>query len=145
MDVQMPEMDGIEATQHIRAGEAATGRHLPIVAMTALVMKGDRESSLSARMDGYLSKPIRPQELDVVLETYSTQKSASAGAAAPVVTANAEPAVNSQELLERIDGDIESSRNSQIRFAATTRTSCKQCAALLRPTTQMGCGAQLTV
>ena len=63
MDVQMPTMDGFEATRAIRAMELDSGTHIPIVAMTAHAMKGDRERCLEAGMDGYVSKPINLQEL----------------------------------------------------------------------------------
>ncbi|MBZ5592155.1 MAG: response regulator [Acidobacteriia bacterium] len=63
MDVQMPEMDGMEATGVIRTRERTTGGHLPIIAMTAHAMKGDQEQCLEAGMDGYVTKPIRPDEL----------------------------------------------------------------------------------
>ncbi len=63
MDVQMPEMGGFEATARIRATEKTTGRHLPIIAMTAYAMKGDRERCLASGMDGYVSKPIQAAEL----------------------------------------------------------------------------------
>ena len=68
MDVQMPEMDGLEATQVIRAGEQASGRHIPIIAMTAHAMKGDRERCLAAGMDEYVSKPIRARQLFASME-----------------------------------------------------------------------------
>jgi CheY-like chemotaxis protein len=63
MDVQMPEMDGLEATKSIRAKERSTGGHVPIVAMTAGAMKGDRERCLEAGMDHYVSKPLLPKDL----------------------------------------------------------------------------------
>ena len=63
MDLQMPEMDGFEATQRIRTQEQTTGHHIPIVAMTARAMKGDRERCLESGMDGYVAKPIRQQKL----------------------------------------------------------------------------------
>jgi CheY-like chemotaxis protein len=68
MDVQMPEVDGFEATQRIRQIEKRKGGHIPIVAMTAHAMKGDREKCLAAGMDEYVPKPIKTQELHNVIE-----------------------------------------------------------------------------
>jgi CheY-like chemotaxis protein len=68
MDVQMPEMDGFEATAMIRQAETGTGRHLPIIAMTARAMKGDDERCRLAGMDGYLPKPIRSADLYAIVE-----------------------------------------------------------------------------
>ena len=68
MDLQMPMMGGIEATTTLRKTEAATGLHQRVIALTAHAMKGDAEHCLEMGMDGYLSKPIRPQELDAVLK-----------------------------------------------------------------------------
>jgi len=68
MDVQMPEMGGIEATRAIREREASTGCHTRIVALTAHAMAGDRERYLDAGMDGYLAKPIDPTMLFAVVE-----------------------------------------------------------------------------
>ena len=68
MDVQMPEMDGFEATAAIRDKERAVGGHIPIVALTANAMKGDSERCLNSGMDAYLAKPLRPRELYDLIE-----------------------------------------------------------------------------
>ena len=68
MDGQMPEMDGFEATRLIREKENASGAHLPIIALTALAMQGDEERCLVCGMDGYVSKPIKLEELFSVIE-----------------------------------------------------------------------------
>jgi len=74
MDVQMPEIDGIEATARIREKEKRTGGHQPVIALTARAMQGDLELCLSAGMDGYLSKPIRSEDLDAVLSKYAADE-----------------------------------------------------------------------
>jgi two-component system sensor histidine kinase/response regulator len=71
MDVQMPEMDGFEATAAIRAQERDTGKRLPILAMTAHAMAGDRERCLAAGMDGYIAKPISASALIELLQQFS--------------------------------------------------------------------------
>ena len=63
MDAQMPEMDGFAASQAIREREKTTGGHIPIIALTANAMAGDRERCLAAGMDGYAPKPIRSEDL----------------------------------------------------------------------------------
>ena len=84
----MPEMDGFEATAAIREREQASGRHLPIVAMTAHAMKGDRERCLAAGMDGYIAKPLQPAELVAVLARLAP-----------------DTVIDRARLLERVGGD----------------------------------------
>ena len=77
MDVQMPNLSGLEATRAIRHAERSTGRHVPIVAMTAHAMKGDRERCLEAGMDGYVAKPIQAAELFAAVEGVASPSNAS--------------------------------------------------------------------
>lgn len=79
MDVQMPDMDGLEATSIIRSNENGSGRHIPIVAMTAHAMTGDREQCLKAGMDDYISKPVSRAELAHVIETATAGHLENAG------------------------------------------------------------------
>jgi signal transduction histidine kinase/DNA-binding response OmpR family regulator len=85
MDLQMPEMDGLEATAAIRAGEQTSGLHQTVIALTAHAMKGDSDRCRAAGMDGYLSKPIALQELDELLERYAAR-----GAEAPAAPRTAD-------------------------------------------------------
>jgi two-component system, sensor histidine kinase and response regulator len=106
MDVQMPEMDGIAATIALRAMEKESETHQLVVALTAMVIKGDREKCMAAGMDGYISKPIRQHELDEILD------SVSANLPAPQLneTSKIVPArewVDAADLMERIGGDVE--------------------------------------
>jgi signal transduction histidine kinase/DNA-binding response OmpR family regulator len=98
MDVQMPEMDGLAATAAIRESETKSGTHLPIYAMTAHAMTGDRERCLAAGMDGYLTKPMRFSEIEQTLAGLAKE---------PImpVQASPSPSWNREEALSRLDGD----------------------------------------
>jgi len=98
MDIQMPKMGGLEATAAIRQKERGTGRHIPIVAMTAHVMSGDRERCLQAGMDGFIAKPIQPAEL------FDTIEQVAAAAPGPPAPGSMEPC-DEAALLERLSGD----------------------------------------
>jgi PAS domain S-box-containing protein len=117
MDVQMPEMDGFEATAAIRARERGGG-HLPIVAMTAYAMKGDRERCLEAGMDGYISKPIQPRELWQTIEKFST------------AAAN-ENVLDRRQALERVGGDARLLRELIAVFLAESPKVLKEVAEAL--------------
>ena len=103
MDVQMPEMDGLDATSAIRSWEKAAGTHIPIMAMTAHAMKGDRERCLAAGMDGYISKPIHIRELEqAIAQLISTSKPSRV----PVAEKNhTDGVIDHASLLAGIDGD----------------------------------------
>jgi CheY-like chemotaxis protein len=99
MDVQMPEMDGLEATKTIRENEQLTGSHIPIIAMTAHAIKGDRERCLGAGMDAYVSKPIDAEKLLDIIEALTRKGHADD------VPANKSAALDKETLLKAFDQD----------------------------------------
>jgi PAS domain S-box-containing protein len=112
MDIQMPEMDGFEATRLIRQKEAASGTHIPIVAMTAHAMAGDRERCLAAGMDDYVSKPLRKEDIFRVLAGLTPASASStateASSLADKIGGDSPACVMSRDrLLEQCDGDQE--------------------------------------
>jgi two-component system, sensor histidine kinase and response regulator len=88
MDVQMPEMSGLEAAAAIREAERGTGRHIPIVALTARAMAGDREQCLAAGMDSYVSKPVRSDELFSAIEMMTASHRPDATSSTPAAAAD---------------------------------------------------------
>ena len=104
MDVQMPEMDGYDATAAIRAMERGTGKHIPIVAMTAHAMKGDRQRCLQAGMDGYIAKPIRAAALFQAIADVLAGRATEPGDAAADERPQT-PGVDWQEALNAVGGD----------------------------------------
>ncbi len=116
MDVQMPGMDGLEASARIRAEEKETGRHVPIVALTAHALKGDREACLASGMDDYLSKPVRAGELlDVISRVSGDAKEAPLVSTPPVAF---RPSFAIAEALDRVGGDRALLRELVDLFAA---------------------------
>jgi len=110
MDVQMPEMDGFEATRQIRENEAGTGHRTPIVAMTAHAMAGDRDRCLAGGMDDYLTKPVQREELFRVLkwaETLELQASSDDTVVSDELAEDAPLSFDRTTALERLGGDEE--------------------------------------
>jgi two-component system sensor histidine kinase/response regulator len=102
MDLEMPEMSGFEATAAIRARERQTGGHVPILALTAHAMKGDRERCLAAGMDGYVAKPVQARELFQAIAAL-----VPAAVIADKKTPPAPAVIDRAEALERVGGDVE--------------------------------------
>jgi CheY-like chemotaxis protein/HPt (histidine-containing phosphotransfer) domain-containing protein len=111
MDVQMPEMDGFEATDAIRTREKISGKHMPIVAMTAHAMAGDRDRCLAAGMDEYISKPVHGPDLLRLLQKFappSAPVAAPIAAPSPAVAPKSDkPVFDRETALDRVNGEAE--------------------------------------
>ncbi|MCB1215239.1 MAG: response regulator [Deltaproteobacteria bacterium] len=100
MDLQMPKMSGFECARAIRLEELAKGSHIPIVALTAHAMRGDRERCLNAGMDAYVPKPINPEELKQILEEFHVHKS-------PRLVKQTKFAYSLAEIASHLGGDLD--------------------------------------
>jgi PAS domain S-box-containing protein len=106
MDIQMPGMDGFEATSAIREKERATGTHIPIVAMTAHAMKGDRERCLEAGMDRYVSKPIRAGEMIETIESTVSGTKDEQGVPSGV-EGQSDDVISWEDAVKQMEGDVD--------------------------------------
>jgi len=142
MDVQMPEMDGLEATRIIRERQQDKSRHpnydnqLIIVAMTASAMPGDRDKCISAGMDDYLAKPVRPEDIRSVVERWASAAKAKAPAAPQTETATSDtdfqmqtPPVDMERLLDFSDGSADNLRELITLYLKQTAEQLEQLAA----------------
>ena|GEM_PF-6776503 len=127
MDCQMPGMDGFEATRRIRAREHTSGKHIPIIAMTANAMTGDRERCLEAGMDDYLSKPILRDRLDDTLSKYvcrnasNTPNAVSSSSAVSSAPGVVQEILDMTRLLELFDDDRGAMQAMLAFFITNTR------------------------
>ncbi|GAB4335456.1 MAG: hypothetical protein Kow0037_15330 [Calditrichia bacterium] len=118
MDVQMPEMDGFEATRRIRQSEKAANPDIPIIAMTAHAMKGYKEKCLEAGMNGYVSKPVDPEQLAKVIQEHLKDVQPRKVAKKEENTRPGQPVFDKEAVLERVDGDVEFLQELLIEFIA---------------------------
>jgi PAS domain S-box-containing protein len=116
MDVQMPEMDGLETTERLRAAEQGTGRRTPVIALTAHAMKGDRERFMAAGMDGYLAKPLRSADLEQAI----------AGCLAPTRDPQVEEVLDADGFLARLGGNARLAVEILDLFSADSEVRMRQ-------------------
>ncbi len=149
LDMQMPDMDGLEVTAEVRRGEAGTGRHLPIVAMTAHAQAEVRERCLDGGMDGYVAKPVRDQELWQEIDRVVPAASASAfvvpalagvgGTPPEGGTTNEEaPALDREAILARVGGNADLLR----QLVTVFRDDCGRLLPELRAAVEAGNAAE---
>ena len=107
MDIQMPEMDGLEATRTVRKREEITGKHVPVIAMTAYTMEGDKTRCLEAGMDGYISKPITAQALYEIIEQVMRRREKHVNQVQASIASPKPLVLNKTTILDRVGGDLE--------------------------------------
>ncbi|HEX4384586.1 MAG TPA: response regulator, partial [Myxococcales bacterium] len=128
MDVQMPEMGGFEATEVLRLREQQTGKHLPVIGLTAHAMSGDRERCLASGMDDYIAKPLRPKQLLAAIEKLTSGQSCIEV-----------PQAANDDLVERFGGDLEFFRDMLAVFEQQLPKSLQQ----IRDAARLGDGAAM--